>query len=375
MVDAVFQPDWFSKPGDTLLTLMEQRELTCEALARKLGCTEAVVRGLLSGTVTISRDIANALSKHVGGTPKFWEARQARYQSALARAASAVPQEKGLDWIKRFPHGDMASNGWIQRTRDRGELLKAYLAYFGVNSPSEWEDRYANFLKVTAFRTSPTFQSKAGPLSAWLRQGEIEAAQMQCRPWNPKELRNQLPKLRVLCKAKNPTYFLPRIRRICSEVGVAVVFVRAPAGCAASGATRFIAPDKAMVILSFRYLSDDHFWFTLFHEIAHLLLHKASLTFIDGEEKISNKMETEANEFAERVLIPESRRDELMDLTPRREGIIRFAYSVGVSAGIVVGQLQHHEVIRPNQMNYLKRRFDWEQIKAALVNRGSEQTW
>jgi hypothetical protein len=39
-----------------------------------------------------------------------------------------------------------------------------------------------------------------------------------------------------------------------------------------------ISPNKAMVILSFRYLSDDHFWFTFFHEIAHLLLHNASLT-------------------------------------------------------------------------------------------------
>lgn len=52
---------------------------------------------------------------------------------------------------------------------------------------------------------------------------------MQCGAWNQKELRKQLPKLRVLCKAKNPAYFLPRIRRMCAEVGVAVVFVRGPA--------------------------------------------------------------------------------------------------------------------------------------------------
>ena len=45
-----------------------------------------------------------------------------------------------------------------------------------------------------------------------------------------------------------------------------------------------------MIILSFRYLSDDHFWFTFFHEIGHLLLHKEDLTFIDGEELISSKM-------------------------------------------------------------------------------------
>jgi Zn-dependent peptidase ImmA (M78 family)/plasmid maintenance system antidote protein VapI len=366
MVDTSFQPDWFSKPGDTLLTLMEQKELTSENLALKLGCSNAVVRGLLAGTVAVDANLAAALSKHVGGTSKFWQVREAKYQHALSRAAEAVPTKSAADWVKRFPHSDMAKNGWIKQTRTRDELIKAYLAYFGVNNPAEWEDRYADFLKLTAFHRSQTFQSKVGPLSAWLRQGEIEAAQLQCAPWNPQALRKRLNEIRVFCKAKNPGYFLPRIRRICAEVGIAVVFVRAPSGCAASGATRFVSPNKAMVILSFRYLSDDHFWFTFFHEIGHLFLHKKNLTFIDGEESVQNNMEEEANDFSERVLIPENRRDELMDLKPERESIIRFAYSAGVSAGIVVGQLQHHNVIRQNQMNFLKRRFDWQQIESAV---------
>jgi HTH-type transcriptional regulator/antitoxin HigA len=283
------------------------------------------VRGLLAGTVAIDANLAVALSKHVGGTPEFWQARQSKYQNALSRAAAAVPSKAAEGWIKRFPRSDMAKNGGITRTQTRDELIKAYLAYFGVNDPAEWEDRYTDFLKQTALRTSQTFKSKIGPLSAWLRQGEIEATQMQCARWSPDALRKRLDEIRVLSKAKNPAYFLPRVRRICAEVGVAVVFVRAPAGCAASGATRFVSPKKAMVILSFRYLSDDHFWFTIFHEIGHLLLHGDDLTFIDWDDGVKNKMENEANAFSERVLIPQSRREELMDLEPRRESIIRFA--------------------------------------------------
>jgi HTH-type transcriptional regulator/antitoxin HigA len=367
MVEVSFQPDWFSKPGDTLLMLMERHELTAESLAKKLGCSDAVVRGLITGTVAIDKNLAEALSKYVGGTPKFWQARQAKYQSALSRTAEAVPKKAAAEWIKEFPHADMTKSGWITQSRTRDDLIKGYLAYFGVNDPAEWEDRYADFLKVTAFRTSQVFKSKVGPLSAWLRQGEIAAAQVQCAPWNPKAVRKRIEEIRVLCKAKNPGYFLPRLRRICAEVGIAVVFVRAPSGCAASGATRFVAPSKAMIILSFRYLSDDHFWFTLFHEIGHLLLHRDNLTFIDGEGKIQSKMEDEANEFSERVLIPENRREELMDLSPGRESIIRFAYSIGVSAGIVVGQLQHRKVIGPQQMNFLKRRFDWQEIQSAIA--------
>jgi plasmid maintenance system antidote protein VapI len=250
MAETSFQPNWFSKPGDTLLTLMEQQELTSEHLAKKLGCSSAVVHGLLSGMVAVDEGLAIALSKHVGGTPKFWQVRQEKYQIALSRAAEAIPEKTGADWLKRLPRADMAKYQWIKPPRARDELVKAYLAYFSVSDPAEWEARYADFLKITAFRTSQTFKSKVGALSAWLRQGELEATHLQCARWNPKTLRSRLEEIRILTKAKNPEYFLPRIRRICADVGVAVVFVQAPSGCAASGASRFINPKKAMIILS-----------------------------------------------------------------------------------------------------------------------------
>jgi Zn-dependent peptidase ImmA (M78 family)/plasmid maintenance system antidote protein VapI len=366
MTDATFQPDWFSKPGDTLLTLMEQRELTTERVSRLLGCELSTVQGILSGAVAVDDKLAVGLSKHVGGTPTFWRARQNKYVEALARAAKAVPKEAGSDWIKLFPRRDISNYGWVRRRSGRDELIEAYLAYFGVNTPQEWSERYEQSMRETAFRTSPTYSSKVGAISAWLRKGEIEATAMSCGDWQPNRLRQSLDQLRVLSKAKQPAYFLPRIRRICSEAGVAVVFVRAPTGCTASGATRFISRNRAMVILSFRYLSDDHFWFTFFHELGHLLLHKSSMTFVDGEPGISGELEHEANTFSADVLIPPSRRDELMDLSASRERIIRYAYSVGVSAGIVVGQMQHQNLLTPKQMNFLKRRFNWNEIRAAL---------
>jgi HTH-type transcriptional regulator/antitoxin HigA len=367
MAEASFQPDWFSKPGDTLLSLMEQRELTTEALARKLGCERSVVEGILSGAVAVDEKLAGGLSKHVGGTPSFWRARQTKYLEALSRTASAVPKERGSEWIRQFPHRDIANYGWVDRNAKQDELIQAYLAYFGVNTPQEWSDRYERSMHETAFRTSPTFNSKVGAISAWLRRGELEAAAVPCAAWHPERLRKSIEEIRVLTKTRSLGYFLPRVRKFCAEAGVAVVFVRAPSGCRASGATRFISRNKAMVILSFRYLSDDHFWFTFFHELGHLLLHKASMTFIDGEPGISGELEAEANSFAADVLIPPGRRDELMDLPAKSDRIIRYAVSVGVSAGIVVGQMQHSDVIRPNQMNFLKRRFNWEEIGGALA--------
>src|SRR4029077_8388237 len=98
------------------------------------------------------------------------------------------------------------------------------------------------------------------------------------------------------------SHFIPRLRAICAEVGVAIVFLRAPAGCRAGGATRFPAATKAMIVLSFRYLSDDQFWFSFFHEIGHLLLHGDRSTFVDGDAADMTDKEKEANAFSESLL-------------------------------------------------------------------------
>jgi plasmid maintenance system antidote protein VapI len=366
MADDRFQPDWFSKPGDTLSALMANRGLTPMHLAERLGCESITVRRLLAGTTGIDQRLADGLSQTVGGTVRFWHNRQSAYEQSLARAAEAIPKEKVAAWLRHLPIGDMTSSGWIDKPTRRAEALKSCLAYFGVVGPEEWERRYAAFNDATAFRASPSFESHLGAVSAWLRQGEIEAAMIPCASWNHAALRDLIGDLRSLTKAKSLSYVLPRLRSACATVGVAAIFLRAPSGCRASGAARFISSNKAMIILSFRHLSDDHFWFSVFHEIGHLLLHGRSATFVDGEATSTDHKETEANAFAASVLIPASRQEELMRLRPRMDPIVRFAFSVGVSPGIVVGQMQHLGLIGREQLNFLKRRYDWAAIQAAL---------
>ena len=367
MSDELFQPDWFSKPGDTLAALMARRKLTLHAVAEKLKCDTVTVRGLLVGTVSVDEGMAVRLSHSVGGTPSFWRKRQSTYETALARAADAVPKDKGAAWLQKFPLNDIADYGWVNKPQLRADVIKSYLAYFGVTGPHEWERRYTDFRNEVAFKTSPSFESKIGALSAWLRQGEVEAATISCAPWKPTLLRSRLADLRKLTKAKAPAYFIPQLREICAAAGVAVVFVRAPAGCRASGATRFVSSDKAIVIVSFRYLSDDHFWFSFFHEVGHLILHGKWSTFVDADATATSDKEIEANAFAAGVLVPRERHDELVNLRARTENVVRFAVSVGVSPGIVVGQLQHLGVIGRNHLNFLKRRYDWAEITSAFA--------
>jgi hypothetical protein len=332
-----------------------------------MGCAPDAIRGLLSGTTVIDERMAAALAGALGGSPAFWHRRQDSYERSLSRAAEAIPAERVASWLRQIPVSDMASAGWIPEARNRGERLRSCMAYFGVANPDEWERRYATFSGYVAFRTSPSFESKRGALSAWLRQAEIEATMMPCAPWNRASLEGRLDELRVLTKAKNPSYFLPHLREICASAGVAAVVLRAPSGCRASGAARFIARSLAMIVLSFRYLSEDHFWFTVFHEIGHLLLHGRSNTFVDDDALSTDDREVAANRFAASTLVPPSRFQEMQNLRPTRDAVVRFAVSLGISPGIVVGQMQHDGLIGPDQLNYLKRRYTWNEISAAIA--------
>ena len=366
MAEPAFQPNWFSKPGDTLSALLRKREMTPDTLAECMHRDASVVHGLLSGKTAIDEPIASLLSKCVGGSPSFWTKRQSQFEEDLSRAAEAISIDKGKSWLRTLPIKEMVSSGWIPASKEIRDTIKTSLAYFDVADPDEWRDRYTGFRNLFRFRTSPAFETKLGALAAWVREAEIRASAMACARWDAAVLRARLDEMRSLTKATNLDYFISRLRALCAEVGIAIVFLRAPAGCRASGATRFLSPTKAMIVLSFRHLSDDQFWFSFFHEIAHLLLHGIGATFVDGEAAEPSEKEAEANAFSAGVLIPADRQDELMTLRSRFRDVIRFAVSVGVSPGIVVGQMQYRKLIGPHQLNNLKRRYDWDEIGTAI---------
>lgn len=361
-----FSPDWFSPPGSTVTMLMARQNLSSIELARRMNADISFVLRLISGTEPIEDAVAKRLTAALGGTPSFWTARQRQFEAALGRTASRLAPEAAKTWLRTLPLKDMSDAGWIA-CRSKSDQLQAALAYFSVTTPEEWRDRYAAHATTFSYRTSEAFESKLGSLAAWLRQGELQASGVTCATWNPLMFKEALAEIRGLTRLKEPAKFIGRLRSLCSAAGVAVVFIKAPTGCRASGATRFITSDKAMIVLSFRHLSDDHFWFSFFHEAGHLLLHSPGATFVDGDAAELTEKEREANAFAASSLIPMSEQERMLNLRGNINVVVRFAVSVGVGPGIVVGQLQHHGVVSPSQLNGLKRRYTWQQVQAAVA--------
>jgi len=153
------------------------------------------------------------------------------------------------------------------------------------------------------------------------------------------------------------------MRKMCAEAGVALVFVPELPGTRLYGATRWLNPSKALIQLSLRGKSDDHLWFTFFHEAGHILRHGKKEVYIEAEgngyketDRISK--EKEADLFAQDLLIPKGPFQIFLkenDFT--HEGILKFAGQIGIATGIVVGRLQHENKISFAQGNHLKKRF------------------
>lgn len=351
-----FSPTWASPPGATIFALAQRKGLTQATIANVLGVTEHELPRALLGDLFINEARAKKLSEKIGASPKFWLTREAQYRNALH-----LIQENNRTWISSLPFSDMAKLGWVPTTSNVKEKIQNALNFFGVSSVDEWKEDWASEeAGLTAYRTSPVFNTQVAVAAAWLRQGELESNRIPTASWSAEKFIELLPELKILSRIENPSEFIPQLQKKCAECGVAVVIVRGLRGCPASGATR-VRKGKAIIQLSLRYLRDDSFWFTFFHEAGHLVLHEDRL-FLEWSEKrhLDEKEEQEANEFAAQILIPAEKEAALRALSHDYKSIMRFARNLSISPGIVVGQLQHRGLVPSDKLNFLKKRYTWD---------------
>jgi addiction module HigA family antidote len=353
-----FEPDWNSPPGETLADILEERGWSQTEFADRTGYTEKHISLLINGKASITEDAALKLERVIGSTAHFWLSREARYREVLARAEEQKAFAKEADWLKELPLKHMIEYGWVRSFADTGEQVAECLRFFGVASVRAWRTSYKE--PVAAFRASKKFAIDPAATAAWLRQGERAAASIACQPFDKIRFKAALVEIRKLTNETDPDTFVPKLVEICAKAGVAVVFEPAPKGCPVSGATKWLSSDKALLMLSLRHRSNDHLWFSFFHEAGHLLLHGKRMMFIDAEGMLTNEHEDEANRFARDFLIPPTLGARLSRLVPKQPNVIRFAQEAAIAPGVVVGRMQKEGYLDWSELNHLKVRYRWK---------------
>ncbi len=348
-------PDYVTPPGETLQDILNTISMAKSELADRIGRTPKFIIDIIKHGATITPTTAMELEKALGTPASFWNNRERRYRESLAKQEERKRLRNYSGWLKEFPLNEMIKAGWIKRYKDKTDLADELLKFFRVASPAQWERLWCS-LDAT-YRKSKAFASKPQACSVWLRKGEIEAQGISCRSYDKNTFLSALSKIRVLTRTA-PEHFEHQTIKLCSESGVAVVFTQSIKGAPVYGATRWLAPEKAMIQLSVRGKWEDLLWFTFFHEAGHILQHGKKEVFIEDNENQTEK-ENEANHFASNFLIPNSAWQKFLSLKDFRSvaAVNAFSERLGVSPAIVVGRLQHEGRIPHTHLNGLRRRF------------------
>jgi len=195
------------------------------------------------------------------------------------------------------------------------------------------------------------------------------AAELDVMQFDEKRLRSCLGSLREQTR-KKPDDVIPSVQSICASAGIAMVWVPQLSHTGISGCARWLTEKKALIALTLRYGTDDQVWFTFFHEVAHILLHRKRHEFILdnavedlGDRVVDPEMqseEEEANRFAADTLIPPDALSVFVKQNEfTNESIKQFADNLSIGPGILVGRLQREGLLKHFQGNKLKQRFDW----------------
>jgi HTH-type transcriptional regulator / antitoxin HigA len=359
-MNTIFEPNFAVPPGETLAETLETLGMTQAELAERMGRPLKTINEIVAGKAAITSDTALQLEKVLGVPASFWTNHERIYRDTLARHRETEELEQQLGWLRTMPVRDMVRARWIVAAEEPVAQLRIVLGFFGVAGVEEWRSLWES--PDAVYRKSPAFTTNRPATAAWLRQGELEAQKLKCAPFDESRFTEVLGKLRAFTN-KDPDEFVPALRARCADAGVAVVIVPPLPGVRAYGATRWLHSTKALVQLSLRGKTDDHLWFTFFHEAAHVLKHGKRAVFVeDGDEKAAARdpREAEANAVACDLLIPPAEYERFYangDFSVA--AIRRFAVRIGIAPGIVAGRLQHERKVPFSRGNQLKRRFDF----------------
>ena len=340
--------DYVIHPGEMLDDVLVARGISRAELARRCGLPEDDIDEIIDRRASVTPDVAAGLDRELGVPAEVWNRLDVRYRTHKEA------------WASRFPLAALANRGYLPKRQTSAERADALLDFFDLGSVEDWEDEFSGV--AVRWDKSPAFESSFESVTAWLRMGEMEAKDISTEPYVEDSFRQAIGDIRKMT-VEDPEVFVARMRELCHESGVGLVFVPELPKTHLSGAARWLPSDKALIMLSLRHKRADHFWFSFFHEAAHILLHRSGVkTIIDdsreGQSQASlNPAELEADRFASDFLIP---RREYERFTKGREryskqAVVEFATNINVAPGIVVGRLQRDGKIPYSHLNPLRR--------------------
>ena len=335
-------------PGATIKEQLIDRGLSQKEFALRMGMSEKHISKLINGDVQLTPEVAVRLEMVLGVPAKFWNKLEATYREKLIKANAENEMDSDKELVKKLPYREMSKNGWVPETREATEKVIYLRKYFEVVNLEIIKDMKLS--KIACRRLAETEKGNLA-LLAWAQKAKLEARAIETSLIDLKTLKEKLPEIRSMT-AMNPADFCPKLIEMLSGCGIALVFLPHIGGSFLHGAT-FCDGNKIVVGLTVRGKDADKFWFSLFHELGHILL-----GHINQSDGTTDEDEEAADNFAKETLIPTVEFNAFTSLNDfSKTSICSFAQKQNILCGIVVGRLQKEGFINYNRCNDLKTKY------------------
>ena len=349
-----YNPDYAVPPGWVLEEHIQALGLSQAEFAGLCGFSPERVSEIIAGKGLIEPDVAYVLGRETGLDEIMWLNMEATYRDKLAELGE---NSEIAEWAKKFPVKELVKRGDVSELSLQSDSVARMFSFFDVWSVGAFEDKYGE--ASVAYRHSPSFKSSRPALATWLRLGEIDAEQTECPGYDREAFLGSLQDIRALTGRGSDRIF-DRTKALCLQSGVILLFVKPFPKVALSGASWWLSPEHPVIQLSARHKTDDHLWYSLFHEAAHILLHDNEQIFIDGirgevasSDSEESQAESQADSWAENFLIPKADWDKFTGTFLKSAGEVKlFAEEQGV-------RLQRENHVEWNRLNGLKRKLQW----------------
>lgn len=340
-------PQSVSHPGETLEEKLEEMNMGPKEFAVRTAKPEKTIIAIINGDSSITPDMAVLFEGVTKISAHFWLDSQRAYDEYVARSKRDEMLVQSEEWARQFPLPRMMKEGWLSTSSSNiKKRTAALLSFFSISTPEAWESYYFKQVLKVEFRISLKNTKAPYAISAWLRKGELQAAEIEAPVYSEKTFKEVLPKIKLLM-AMQPSDFFSQLQMLCLKAGVKVVFTPSLPKAPINGSTRWLN-DTPLIQLTDRYKRNDVFWFTFFHEAGHILLHGKKDIFlenIDYPDKLIKK-EVEADNFAIKWTFSEEEEKEVLKAGPLNMDMIgSFAKKINTHPAIIIGRLQHKKLL------------------------------
>jgi len=339
-------------PGVTIREQLENRSMNQKEFAQRMNMSEKHISNLINGKVELTHDVALRLESVLGISAQFWINREALYREQEARVREELDFENDRDIAKKMPYSECATLGWVPKTRNINEKVHSLRKFFEV---ARLEVLSSLQLPGIAYRVVGTNDSNDYVQAMWTQKARVEARAEQVEAINIKLLKELIPEIRALTR-EPASVFCEKLRIFLSRCGIVLVFLPHIKGSFLHGA---IFPEGRYFVLGLtvRGRDADKFWFTLFHELGHVI-QGHSTHHLDFNSTEYKKAEDEADAFARNTLIPEEQYEAFIVKSDfSKLAIVDFSNRLGIAPGIVLGRVQKDNYLPYSYYHELKEKY------------------